>query len=169
MREAMLEKALQILSTTVRLIDDEDGHEAEQRFHSAMRGLLLILTGGLRERAYANLPRSWVTGDPLDPREQVTITVRKLYELAGRPIDPSVIPEADEEIAVPRIPIHIAEARAMMTMCMLANRGAMYAGYTDDELELLPDGGAQIRKMLDPRMGQAIIEIKTGPDSGDVE
>jgi hypothetical protein len=110
-----------------------------------------------------------VTGDPLDPREAVTITVRKLYELAGRSIDPSVISEADEEIAVPRIPIHVAEARAMMTMCMLANRGAMYAGYTDDELELLPDGGAQIRKILDPRTGQAIIEIKTGPDSGDVE
>ena len=56
--------------------------------------------------------------------------MRKLYELAARPIDSSVIPEADEEIAVPRIPIHVAEARAMMTMCMLANRGAMYAGFS---------------------------------------
>ena len=55
----MLEKTLQILSTAVRLIDDEDGDEAEQRFNSAMRGLLLIVTGGLREWAYANLPRSW--------------------------------------------------------------------------------------------------------------
>jgi hypothetical protein len=51
MREAMLEKTFQILSTTVRLVDDEDRDEAEQRFNSAMRGLLFILTGGLRERA----------------------------------------------------------------------------------------------------------------------
>ena len=42
----MLEKTLQLLSTAVRLIDDEDGDEAEQRFNSAMCGLLLIVTGG---------------------------------------------------------------------------------------------------------------------------
>ena len=124
----MLETTVQILSTTVRLIDDEDGDEAEQRFHSAMRGLLLILTGGLRERAYANPQLG--DGRSTRPARGGNVTVRKLYELAGRPIDPSVIPEADEEIAVPRIPIHVAEARAMMTMCMLANRGAMYAGFS---------------------------------------
>ena len=48
MRVAMLETTVQILSTTVRLIDDEDGDEAEQRFNSAMCGLLLIVTGGHR-------------------------------------------------------------------------------------------------------------------------
>jgi hypothetical protein len=42
----MLETTVQTLSTTVRLIDDEDGDEAEQRFNSAMCGLLPIVTGG---------------------------------------------------------------------------------------------------------------------------
>src|SRR5215471_8594917 len=145
----------------IRLIDNEDGDEAEQRMRSAMRGLLLILAGRLREQAFVDQPRSWVTSHLLDPRNAVGITVRKLYELADRPIEEAIIPEADEEILIPRIPIHVAEARAMMAMLMLADGGVMYAGYSGDELALLPSGGAQIRTVLDPHTGRETIEVKT--------
>src|SRR6476620_10706145 len=102
---------------------NEDGDEPNQRMRSATRGLHLILVGRLRQKAFINQPRSWVTSDQLDPRNGVTITVRKLYELADRPIESGIIPEADEEITVPRVSIHVAEARAMMAMVMLANAG----------------------------------------------
>jgi hypothetical protein len=125
----------------------DDDEKAEQRKRSAMRGLLLVMCGRLREEAFIDQPRSWVIDDPLDPRNAVEITVRKLYELADRPIEPEIVPEADEVVLAPRIPIHVAEARAMMAMLMLANGGCMYAGYAIDELELLPEGGAQIQIM----------------------
>jgi hypothetical protein len=38
--------------------------------------------------------RSWATGEPLDPRNAVTITVREMYALADRPLEPLLLPEA---------------------------------------------------------------------------
>jgi len=133
---------------------------------SAMRGFLLINLGRLLEHGafidQSRSSRSWVTGDPLDPRDAVTITVRELFQLAERLMEPEIVPEADEEIQVPRIPIHVDEARAMMAMLMLADGGCMYAGYSNDELELLPGGGAQIHTVLNPHTGQETVEVMTG-------
>jgi hypothetical protein len=142
--------------------DSELVVDSEQQMRSAMRGCVLILCGRLREQAFIGQPRSWVKGDPLDPRSAVVITVRRLYELADRALEPEIIPEAGEDIHVPRVPIHVAEARAMMAMLMLAD-GRMYAGYTDDELTVLP-GGAQIRMTFDPRTRQTMVEVRTEAD-----
>jgi hypothetical protein len=129
-------------------------------------GLLLIVVGRLIEHGafidQSRSLRSWVTGDPLDPRNAVTITVRKLFQLADRPMEPEIIPEAGERMQVPRIPIHVAEARAMMAMLMLADGGSMYAGCSNDGLELLPGGGAQIHTVLDPHTGRETIEVRPG-------
>jgi len=64
-----------------------------------------------------------------------------------RPLEPEIMPEADGEIGIAHIPSNVAEARAMLTMSMLAD-GCMYAGYTNDELAALP-GGAQIKMAID--------------------
>ena len=97
---------------------------------------------GFTDQFTDQIERSWAKGKPLDPRDAVIITVRELYALAKRLLEPEIIPEADEYIHVPRIPINVAEARAMLAMSMLAD-GEMYAGYANDELAILP-GGAQI-------------------------
>jgi hypothetical protein len=143
---------------------DDSVDDSEQQMRSAMRGCLLILCGRLREQAFIEQPRGWMKSDPLDPRSAVVITVRRLYELADRALEPEIIPEAGEDIHVPRVPIHVTEARAMMAMLMLAD-GHMYAGYTDDELAVLP-GGAQIRMTVDPRTRQTVVAVRTEAGNG---
>jgi hypothetical protein len=74
-----------------------------------------------------DVPRTWATDAPLDPRNADATTLGELHEL----------------VKVPRIPINAAEARRMMGMINCIADGTMYAGYTNDELAVLP-GGAQI-------------------------
>ena len=111
---------------------------------AAARGYLFVLTQRLREGGLSTnqTSRDWAKDKPLDPRNAVTITVEKMYALADRPIEPELIPEANEEIGVARIPISVTEARAMLALAMVADE-QMYAGYTDEELAVLP-GGAQV-------------------------
>jgi hypothetical protein len=116
-----------------------------QRRAAAYRGLLFVLIQRLREGdrlATDQINRGWAKDKPLDPRNAVTITVRELYALADRLLEPELTPEANEEIGVARIPTNVAEARAMLAMSMLADE-QMYGGYTAAELAVLP-GGAQV-------------------------
>jgi hypothetical protein len=130
----------------------EDKNETQDQIERALwRGLLFVIIQRLRENVLKDvftdqIERGWAKGKPLDPRDAVIIaviiTVRELYALAKLSLDPEIITEADEPIHTPRIPINAAEARAMLAMSMLADRG-MYVGYANDELAILP-GGAQI-------------------------
>jgi hypothetical protein len=90
-----------------------------------------------------DLLRTWATDAPLDPRNAVCITVGELWELADRPEEEMDSRDAELLINVPRIPINNAEALTMMTMINFTKDGTMYAGYTVDELAVLP-GGAQM-------------------------
>jgi hypothetical protein len=111
------------------------------------RGLLFVVCQRAREGFVDLTERGWAEDRPLDPRDAVTITVRELYTRAKRLLEPELIPEADEDVHVPRIPINIDEARVMLAMSMLAE-GRMFAGYTNDELAVFP-GGAQIAVTID--------------------
>jgi hypothetical protein len=90
-----------------------------------------------------DVPRTWATDAPLDPRNADATTLGELHELADRPEEEMDSRDADLLVKVPRIPINAAEARRMMGMINCIADGTMYAGYTNDELAVLP-GGAQI-------------------------
>jgi hypothetical protein len=130
----------------------EDENETEGQIERVLwRGFAFVVLQSLKARANGltdqigftdQIERSWAKGKSLDPRDAVIITQRELYALAKCSLEPEIIPEADEPIHIPHIPINVAEARAMLAMSMLADRG-MYAGYTNNELAILP-GGAQI-------------------------
>lgn len=90
-----------------------------------------------------DLPRTWATDAPLDPRNAVGITLGEMCELADRPEEETDSRDAELLIYVPRIPINKAEALTMLAMINCIEDGTMYAGYTDAELAVLP-GGAQI-------------------------
>jgi hypothetical protein len=85
--------------------------------------------------------RSWAADTPLDPRKAITITMRELYELAGKNLE-DYDPDADEPVHIPSIPINAREALAMLATTNMAGNGRMYVGYTNDELKVV--GGAQI-------------------------
>jgi hypothetical protein len=122
---------------------EEDNMKNNQANRSRMRALLFVICQRMREGVFTDqIERSWAEDKPLDPRDAVIVKVRKMYALADLPLEDSITPEADEHILVARIPTNIAEARAMLAMSMLADE-CMYAGYTNDELAVLP-GGAQI-------------------------
>ena len=96
-----------------------------------------------------DLLRTWATDAPLDPRNAVAITLDELCELADRPEETGGS-EAEWLIYVPCIPINSIEARTMMAMMNCVEDGTMYAGYTNDELAVLP-GGAQFSwTVVDP-------------------
>lgn len=96
-----------------------------------------------------DLLRTWATDAPLDPRKAVAITLGELYELADRTPEEEIADSRDLEVLiyVPCIPINKAEASTMMAMINFIEDGTMYAGYTRDELAVLP-GGPQINVIV---------------------
>jgi hypothetical protein len=91
-------------------------------------------------RADKGVLRTWATDPvPLDPRKAVTITMLRLYELADHAEEMEGTEDADMPIRVPRIPSDVTEALRMLPLINYAD-GCMYAGYTADELAVLPGG-----------------------------
>ena len=88
------------------------------------------------------VPRSWATDGPLDPRKAVRTTLGEMHELADRPEECDAC-DADTIVFVPRLPTNPHEAMGMLGMINCDADGVMYAGFTNDELSVLP-GGAQI-------------------------
>jgi hypothetical protein len=90
--------------------------------------------------------RTWATDSPLDPCKAIAVPLRELYELADRIMEDDD-PDADVPVRIPRIPINVAEARAMLVMFNCGG-GDWYAGYTNDELEVV--GGGSITVTVTP-------------------
>jgi hypothetical protein len=129
--------------------------EDNQTNRSRMRALLFIICQREREQVFTEqIERSWAKDKPLDPNNAMIVKVHKLYALADLVLEEEIVPEADEDVHVPRIPINIAEARAMLAMSMLADE-RMYAGYTNGELAVLP-GGVQVEVSASPGATTAV-------------
>ena len=108
----------------------------------------MMIVNGLKTYSQVTCCRTWATDAPLDPRNAVGLTLGELCELADRP-EENGGSDAEWLIYVPRIPINTVEARTMMTMMNCIEDGTMYAGYTNDELAVLP-GGAEFSWTVRP-------------------